>query len=155
MGGFSSSTLNSLARELWQWCEKRCIVIFASYITSAENWEVDFESRRLNPDTEISLTSQAFSRLVARFGPCNIDVFASRTTTKCQRYYSWFPDPGAEGIDAFTFSWSTDTIYAFPPFCLISKTLQKIRLDQASGILVVPFWPTQPCFWPFAFRIRP
>ena len=37
--------------------------------------------------------------------------------------------------------------YAFPPFSVIMRTLQKIQQDQATGLLIVPLWPTQT-WWP-------
>ena len=36
--------------------------------------------------------------------------------------------------------------YAFPPFSVLSRVLSEIKEDNASGILVVPLWPTQPWF---------
>ena len=33
-----------------------------------------------------------------------------------------------------------------PPFCLVSRCVQKIIQDRATGILVLPLWPTQPFF---------
>lgn len=36
--------------------------------------------------------------------------------------------------------------YAFPPFSLILKCLHKIKTDRATGILVFPYWPSQPWF---------
>ena len=33
--------------------------------------------------------------------------------------------------------------YAFPPFSLIPRCLEKVVCDQAEGVLVVPAWPTQ------------
>lgn len=73
-----------------------------------------------------------------------IDLFASRVNKKCSRYISRDRDPEAFDIDAFTRSWSNFYFYAFPPFSLILKTLKKIILDQACGIVVVPDWPAQP-----------
>jgi len=73
------------------------------------------------------------------------DNFASHVTTQCQQFYSWFPDPLATGVDAFTFNWS-DFFYAFPPFNLISRVLRKIVEDNASGVVVVPIWPAQPWY---------
>lgn len=35
-----------------------------------------------------------------------------------------------------------------PPFCIIQKVLQKKQGDRATGLLVVPHWPTQP-WWPY------
>lgn len=41
----------------------------------------------------------------------------------------------------FTTSWSHLNFYAFPPFNLITKVLQKIRNDKTVGTLVVPVEP--------------
>ena len=40
----------------------------------------------------------------------------------------------------------TMSFYAFPPFCMIPRTLHKITKEKASGILVVPDWPSQPWY---------
>ena len=42
--------------------------------------------------------------------------------------------------------------YAFPPFSVIMRTLQKIQQDQAAGLLLAPFWPTQ-AWWPTLTRM--
>lgn len=55
-------------------------------------------------------------------------------------------DPYAWEIDAFTVNWKQFNFYAFPPFSIILKVLKKIKQDKATGILVVPFWPTQPWY---------
>ena len=53
----------------------------------------------------------------------------------------------AKFVDAFSNEWSQFFFfYAFPPFCLIPRCVQKIIHDQASGILVIPRWTTQPFF---------
>lgn len=149
MGGIQFPHLNNLSRQIWQWCEKRNIFLFASYINTKENIEADFESRRhQNPDTELELSNEAFQNIVIKFGQPEIDLFASRTNTKCKTYVSWHPDPNATCVDAFTISWENYNFYAFPPFPLILKCLQKIVQDKAEGILVFPKWPSQP-WYPF------
>jgi len=42
--------------------------------------------------------------------------------------------------------------YAFPPFSVIMRTLQKIQQDQAAGLLLAPCWPTQ-AWWPTLTRM--
>ena len=44
-------------------------------------------------------------------------------------------------------SWKPYISYVFPPFCLISRILQKIQEEKATVIAVVPQWPTQ-VWWP-------
>lgn len=79
-----------------------------------------------------------FVQIEKRFGPFSVDLFASRLNKKCNKFYSRFPDPEAESVDAFTRSWKNEFFYAFPPFALILRTLRKIINDKAIGVLVVP-----------------
>ena len=92
------------------------------------------------------LNKVQFTEVVEYFGLPDIDLFASRLNAQLPRYITWQPDPSAENVDAFTVDWGPLWFYAFPPFCLIPKCLQKIRADKATGLLVVPNWPTQSWF---------
>lgn len=138
--------LNNMVKEFWNWCEERRIGIFASYVSSAANFNADKESRSLSIDTEYELNDKVFKTIIHKFGHPDIDLFATRLNKKCQRFISWFPDPESTSIDAFTINWSKYYFYAFPPFSTITRVLEKIIQDKASGILVVPFWPAQPWF---------
>ena len=62
--------------------------------------------------------------------------------TNAKKYVSYQPDPGAYAVNAFHLTWKDFCFYAFPPFCIIQKVLRKVTVDQATGILVVPHWPT-------------
>ncbi|XP_045446325.1 uncharacterized protein LOC123654470 [Melitaea cinxia] len=95
MGGIQFPHLNDLARSIWQWCEKRNIWLFASYINSQDNIEADQESRKLNIDIEWELSTWAFNNIKETLGTPDIDLFASRVNAKCQRYISWKKDPDA------------------------------------------------------------
>ncbi|CAH2207500.1 jg4303, partial [Pararge aegeria aegeria] len=96
--------------------------------------------RSINIDTEWELADYAFEKIINSFGTPEFDLFASVQNTKCPRFSSWKRDPDAEKIDAFTFSWKDINFYAFPPFSLIPKVLQKILSDRAQGIVVVPLF---------------
>ena len=143
MGGIRFQELNKLTKEIWQWCESRDMHIFASYIQSGQNTIADAESRKLPHETEYELSEQVFNELVQKFGTPVIDLFASRNNRKCDKFISWRNDPEAWAVDAFTVSWSKGLGYAFPPFAVILRVLQKIIIDKARIILVVPCWPTQ------------
>lgn len=80
------------------------------------------------------------------FGPFDIDLFATHNNAKCKVFVSWFPDPFAFAVDAFTLDWGEFYFYAFPPFALITRSLRKVIDDRAEGILLVPRWPAQPWF---------
>lgn len=79
-------------------------------------------------------------------GEPDFALFASRINTKCQRFASWCLDPDAFIIDAFTFKWKGYIFYAFPPFSLILHALQKIIIDRAEVVLVVPLWKNLPWY---------
>lgn len=76
------------------------------------------------------------------YGP-KINLFSSRLNHQL---------PRAEAVDAFTLDWHSDTFFAFPPFCLLGRDVQKIEDDRTEGILVAPNWPTQP-WYPSLMRL--
>ncbi|XP_043484810.1 uncharacterized protein LOC122512807 [Leptopilina heterotoma] len=143
MGGVQFSNLQDITKQIWQWCEKRDIWIFASYIKSKDNVVADKESRVLPPETEWELNHSEFRKIVDKFGVFEIDLFATCSNNKCPKFVSWFPDPESVAIDAMTIPWGNTYFYAFPPFSLILRVIKKIIEDRAEGVLVVPFWPTQ------------
>lgn len=55
-------------------------------------------------------------------------------------------DPEAWAIDAFTLDWGNLKFYAFPPFVLILRVIQKIIDSEAEGLVVVPRWTSQPWY---------
>lgn len=146
MGSVRFSKFNKLAREIWQWAEKRKNLLWAAYIPSEENKEADELSRIKNEDTEWELADWAFSEIIRSFGKPEVDLFASFFNRKCDKFCSRFPAAEALAVDAFTISWRSLDFYAFPPFAMILKTLVKIKRDKATGILIVPRWPSQPWF---------
>lgn len=144
MGGIQYPHLNGITREIWQWCESKNIFLFASYINTNENLEADHESRKQTIEWELS--HEAYKKIVTVYGEPEIDLFASRSNKKCKKFVSWQKDPDAIAVDAFTIKWTKYYFYAFPPFSIILRVLQKIKNDKATGILVVPYWTTQPWF---------
>lgn len=146
MGGVKFISYNNLAKEIWNWAQDRQIFLTASYIPSSENASADKLSRIKNIDTEWSLSLKSFRKIVDTFGHPQIDLFASKINAKCKKFVSWFPDPEAEKIDAFTLDWSKWFFYAFPPFSMMLRVLSKIKRDGATGIIVAPHWPTQIWF---------
>ncbi|VEN60618.1 unnamed protein product [Callosobruchus maculatus] len=145
-GSVKFTNLNRLARKIWNYCEEKQIIIFASYINSTTNVDADRASRQVHMETEWSLSEFAFSKIVDKFGVPKIDLFASRINKKCEIFISWLRDPEAYNVDAFTLHWQGMAFYAFPPFSLILKVLQKIIKDKAEGIIVVPQWCSQPWY---------
>lgn len=146
MGGIKHKLLNEITRDIWERCQERNIWIYAEYIASKDNFQADEQSREYNIDTEWELAEFAFDQIENKFGPFDIDLFASRTNKKCTVYCSWQRDAEAAYINAFTIDWRLFRWYSFPPFSLIPRVLRKIRDEKTTGVLVVPYWPSQAWF---------
>lgn len=146
MGGVIES-LDHLAKDIWLWCREKSLFITASYIPGSENVIADFASRNIAVNTEWSLKLDIFLELNSRFGPLDCDLFASRLNHKLDKYVSWHPDPNSNFVDAFSQRWTDlGLCYAFPPFNLIGKVLNKVINEKLELILIAPNWPTQHWF---------
>ena len=80
-----------------------------------------------------------------------IDLFASRINKQLPRFFWYRPDPEAEVINAFSVNCHSIPVYCFPLFSCIGRVIRKI-INNASGIQVVPNWPSQ-CWYPILFAI--
>lgn len=143
MGGTHSVLCNNIAKIIWEKCIAHNIWVTATHIPGKANIEADFHSRNFNDRTEWELDSQIFHSIVQKLGTPCIDTFASYQNKKLPTYFSWKSDPTASHVDAFTINWNGPLIYCFPPFSLLGRCLQKICMDQAEAIVVMPKWPTQ------------
>ena len=114
-GGTVSKNLVSLTRELWMWCLERNIHIQAQYLPGRLNQLADQESREMKDRSDWKLDRETFLRINKRYGPLEVDLFASRLTHQCPRYFSWRPDPFAEATDAFLQDWTRLKGFANPP----------------------------------------
>ena len=85
-----------------------------------------------------------------------IDLFASASNARCERFCSRTHEPGAERTDAFTMlDWSEsecpvcgkrhrEVAYAYPPTVLARHVVNKAMQDGARMVLVVPLAVTAP-----------
>ena len=146
-GGVRSLNCHKITKQIWSWCLERNIHISAEHLPGSENTVADSASRIFNDNTEWTIDSDVYSRVVEQYGPFSIDFFASRLNAKQSVYASWQPDPEALFVDAFSRPWKEfNNFYAFPPFSLVLRCLQKVAVEQARGVIIVPMWPTQPWF---------
>lgn len=145
MGSAKSDSCNKLVFKIWQFCIKNNIWLTAAHIPGCNNVVADWESRNFSKqDMEWMLDPNILKSSLSdlQFKP-DIDLFASRLNNQFDVYCSFKPDPGAAHVDAFSISWSNLDFYCFPPFSCILSVLQKIKQEKATGVVVVPQWPTQ------------
>ena len=102
------------------------------------------------PDRPSNLRAATHS-FAARHGwTISIDLFASTSNALTGRFFSRFPEPDAEAIDAFSGQdWNAsacpycglhhrEVFFAFPPPSLLPQFLAKARADGARGIVLTP-----------------
>ena len=87
-----------------------------------------------------------------------VDLFATESNRRAERYCSRYGEPGSEAVDALMVSdWGQsrcpccgavhrEVAYAFPPCGLIKPTVRKAIADAAICVLVVPVAITAP-YW--------
>ena len=146
MGGTHSQPLCNLAVTIWEWTLQRNLYLATEHLPGVQNTAADQESRTVRDRCDWMLNPNIFSRIQSQMGPCGIDLFASRLTRQLLRYFSWRPDPEAEGTDAFSQVWSMTRGYANPPWCLIPRCLSQVNHQKARLIMITPLWSTQPWF---------
>ena len=119
------------------------------HIPGKQNTEADKESRLSRRETEWTLQKPLFDAATKKLCVIpDVDLFASRLNYQLKPYIAYKPDPEAHTTDAFPISWQGYIFYAFPPFSVIQRVLRKISEEKATGLLVVPNWPTQT-WWPY------
>lgn len=147
LGGIKSNNLNELSKQIWFWCRERDIFLSAFHIPGKDNIQADLLSRISNNRTEWSLNQEIFDSLHSKFN-LQIDLFASRFNNKLDRFVSWGPDRCAFAANAFSLDWGhlNMNIYAFPPFSVIDRVLDKVIREKPNMLLIAPYWPTQAWF---------
>ena len=147
MGGTVSQKCNNLSKFIWEFCTGQGVWISAEHIPGSKNNIADHMSRKFNENTEWQLDQHIFIKLLKYFSvKPSIDLFASDLNKQLTKYCSWQPDPKAFGIDAFNMTWTDSIFYAFPPFSLVGKSISKIIREEATGLMIIPWWPTQNWF---------
>ena len=150
--GSIKESLLDLCVEIFSWAEESDIYLSAAHVKGTENVEADRLSRIEVVDAEWSIPQCLFDQICSVFGRPSVDLFASRINHKLECFLSWHPDPSAAATDAFAFSWCDFYGYAFPPFSVLGKVVQKIIRDRATVLLIMPLWPSSAWF-PLALRL--
>ena len=148
MGTTKSMSCNKIVKEIWEFCILNDIFITCTYIPGKENVVADRASRKVYKQGEWMLDKGLFQQALDSFEFVpNIDCFATRANAQLDAYVSRYRDPYATHVDAFSFNWGKYKPYLFPPFSLINRVLQKIRIDEVTALCVLPRWKTQ-AWWP-------
>ena len=147
MGGAHSSVCNKIPCQIWEWAIQHNIWLSIAHVPGFSSIDADRESRHFHKETEWQLKSAVFQHVVTHFDyTVEVDLVASRTNCQIARVMSWPSDPNPVAVDALAVDWTSLNFWCFPQFSIILRVLHKIQLDKATGLLVVPRWPTQPWY---------
>ena len=146
-GGLHSRPLHDIALNLFHLCQQARISVRARHIQGKLNLVADMLSR---PDQifplEWRVDPAVLRDVFVLWGKPLVDVFATSLNTQLPVYFSPVPDPGAAAVDGLSQQWRGLFLYAFPPFGLLPKVLEKVRMSPGLRlILVAPAWPR--CAW--------
>ena len=150
MGSCRSPLCNAVVKDIWSWAISNSNWLSVPFIPGIINEIDDRESRSHVLTTEGKINPSIFEFIVKKLNVAlDIDFIASRVYYQFKPFDSLRPETEALAVYSFTFSWSSFTFCAFPPFAIIPHILQKIALDNATGILIVTDWPNSPWFTQF------
>ena len=140
--------LNSIVRDLWLWCMNRDITLTAEHLPGVLNTIANEESRVMKDRSDWRLDPEVFHQIQERWGPLEVDMFASRLTTQLERFFSWRPDPEAEAQDAFSQDWTSlrGKGYANPPWNLVGRVPNRVQQQEIMLVLIAPVWKSQPWY---------
>ena len=134
MGSSKSASLDSTILDIWSWALERNNWLTCSHIPGILNEEADEESRKQELRTEWMLNRDTFSCITQQLDFCPvIDLFASRLNAQLPRFVSFRPDPEAERVNSFTFSWKTLDSCPFPPLYVFPRLSKRLSWIQQLG----------------------
>ena len=127
-------------RLLWELADSMHTTFKVVRVASADNL-ADAASRFVDRD-DYKLAPAIFRQLEQRWGPFDVDLFASTVNAQLPQFFSATRCPGTAGVDALMQCWSGMKCCGNPPFTaeVMLQVVQKVRLEGAEVVLVVPAW---------------
>ena len=104
-------------------------------------------SRRKLEKGDWKLHGDIFDMLDQVWGPRTMDWTASQSNTQLPRFCSWMFDQEATCIDVLKSLHPRENGFSNPPFSLIGRILQLVRIRKVTMSIVAPVWRSQP-WWP-------
>jgi hypothetical protein len=113
-GGTRSIGLLILANLLNSFCEERSISLEAFFLPGKLNVEADEESRAAF-DSRVWMLCRRSSQAIDNMWATDLDLFSASWNHQHDRFISWWPQPGAWAVNAFSKNWGEFKAYGFPP----------------------------------------
>jgi len=134
-----SPALMTELRKLWYVLDLHDIQLRPLYIRSAENTIADYASR-LASTGDYVLTRARFEAVMAAWGWCTVDAFASPATAQLPRYWTAAAIEGSEAVDAFAQRWQGERLWVHPPPALLPAVVQMLETTACDAYVCAPRW---------------
>ena len=135
-GGTFSLTLCNMASQILQFCASIGMSLTIQYIPSRLNVLADGLSRQSLH--EWKLKREIFLQVLQRYPTMEMDLFANRWNHQLPVFVSPFPDQLAKAVDGLSVNLTALDLYAFPPFPIIPKVIQRLELYRCKMTLIAP-----------------
>lgn len=137
-GGTRSKDLHQEAIPIWLATLRLWAFIQAIHILRSMNREADRLNRTGTLSPVWSLDPVYLKPIFALWGILGISQFTTQLNSKAPEFFSLG--------NAFQLFWEGILFYAFTPFLLLIRIIEKARRDKSEIILVTPFWPSKSDF---------
>ena len=141
--GSSKRDLNSIAARIFLMCVEYSIYLKVRWVPREENVEADILSKFLTSG-DWRLSRVWFEYLNKRWGPHDVDRFATGSNAQLDTFNSKWRCRGSAAVDAFTQHWGGANNWVCPDFRLMERVLNHLRVCHATATLIVPVWDTAP-----------
>ena len=135
--GSGKQWIDVIVKRIHAFCVRRSVALFTKWVPRTSNEYADYLSK-LEDDSDWRLDSAVFAEIAAEWGPFDVDRFASRHNALCSRFNARWYCRDAEAVDAFTQNWHGDNNWVNPPFALVGRALDHMRMCGAVGSVLVP-----------------
>ena len=146
-----SPEMNSGLRRLFLLTRDLRLRLVVVHLPGETNRRPDLLSRWVDPE-DWQCQPRVFQAVDRLLGPCQLDAFATPLNRLLPRFWSRFPCPEAEGVDALQQNFALQKCWCNPPFSLLLPLFHRIRSQRATAVVLVPQWPSQP-WWPEAMAM--
>ena len=144
-GGTTSVPMYLLAKEVLLAARDENIFLRAKHILGERNALADLLSRMNRVvHTEWTLLQSVVDALSITWDTPNVDLLATRLNNRFAVFVSPMADPLEVEVDAMSITWKGMYAYAFPPFVMLGRIIEKLHRDHpCEMILIAPEWPNQ------------
>jgi hypothetical protein len=140
------------ALRLIEFCTLREIAVRAIHFPGAESLVADGESRAYATMADLCMEAHLFETINARWGPFTFSLFDANYLSHGLPFGAWKVDPQCTWRNSMIHDWNSlpqpANFYAFPPFHMVNRVLERVRHFNVDRICIVtPVWPAR-IWWP-------